>query len=80
MESVYKENFATKKKKLVVGDDHTLKEEEVLGEDSHRLVAKMLSQFGFFKFESEIDLNILMDVLDKDKDGKFSLEDFQNSF
>ena len=63
----------------MIGSDRI--EEQILeGEESHLKVAKLLQQFGFFKFESDIDMNVLMDVLDKDKDGKFSLDDFKNSF
>ena len=39
----------------------------------------MLVKFGFFFNESDIDPDILLEVLDKDMDGNFSLEDFIHS-
>ena len=46
---------------------------------AHKKVQDQLVKFGFFFDESDIDPDILLEVLDKDMDGNFSLEDFIHS-
>lgn len=43
-------------------------------------LAILLKEFGLVKIENEAELDILLDTVDKDKDGKFSFSDFVNNF
>ena len=41
-------------------------------ETSEKKVAKLLTEFGFYRDEAEIDESVLLEILDKDFDGIFS--------
>lgn len=50
--------------------------------DTHASItrlASLLKEFGLIKVESEEDMQLLLDTVDKDKDGKFTFSDFVNN-
>lgn len=45
-----------------------------------RKLAELLRDFGLVNIETEEDLDILTDTVDKDKDDVFTFTDFVNNF